>query len=253
MIYGTSIESTHKYQRNPNHFIAQSKRIALTALQVQLPPALVQEPPFRHPHRRSRFASTQKIHTMLRQVGSNLAQRGIGAAQRGASSSSGGGSGSAAAATGAKKRPGRMSLSLPILATPTRPDTTPDPTQQNAGAAAPATPSAAAAAAAQRPPPLPRIKSAEQLSPEELERALPSMFFTTSNLIWSTLVASGVAAAGLVSMVWLGTYIVNAADSMRVPASAAAPAVAEKPKSLIEMIEERKVGAGGAGSVVAAV
>jgi hypothetical protein len=118
----------------------------------------------------------------------------------------------------------------------------------DAGAGGGSTPagaaSAAAAAATARAPP--RIKSAEQLTAEELERALPGMFFTTGNLVWSTLVASGVAAAGLVSMVWLGTWIVNAADSMRVPAAAAPPAP-EKPKSLARMIEERRVSWGGFG------
>lgn len=64
----------------------------------------------------------------------------------------------------------------------------------------------------------------------------------TTPQVWSTLVASGVAAAGLVSMVWLGTWIVGAADSMRVPAGDAAAAKApEKPKSLAELIAERKV------------
>ncbi|KIY93320.1 hypothetical protein MNEG_14642 [Monoraphidium neglectum] len=69
------------------------------------------------------------------------------------------------------------------------------------------------------------------------------MVFTTSNLIWSTIVASGVAAAGLVSMIWLGAWIVNAADGMRAPAAAAPAAVAtppQKPKSLAELIAERK-------------
>ncbi|KAI8475781.1 MAG: hypothetical protein J3K34DRAFT_517191 [Monoraphidium minutum] len=83
-------------------------------------------------------------------------------------------------------------------------------------------------------------RTAEQLSPEELEQALPSMFFTTSNLVWSTLVASGVAAAGLVSMVWLGTWIVNAADAMRVPAAAAPAAAPPPPKPLAQLIVERK-------------
>jgi hypothetical protein len=31
-----------------------------------------------------------------------------------------------------------------------------------------------------------RIKKAEQMSDDELKQALPSMLFTTSNLIWSS-------------------------------------------------------------------
>jgi hypothetical protein len=31
-----------------------------------------------------------------------------------------------------------------------------------------------------------RVKKAEQMSDEELKQALPSMLFTTSNLIWSS-------------------------------------------------------------------
>lgn len=54
---------------------------------------------------------------------------------------------------------------------------------------APAPPGAAAAAASKLPP---KIKSAEQLSPEELEQALPSMFFTTSNLVRSQLAIQSV-------------------------------------------------------------
>jgi hypothetical protein len=89
----------------------------------------------------------------------------------------------------------------------------PPPSPTIAATAATANPAAAAV-----PKPPPRPKTAEQLTPEELEKALPSMVFTTSNLIWSTIVASGVAAAGLVSMIWLGAWIVNAADGMRAPA-----------------------------------
>ena len=69
----------------------------------------------------------------------------------------------------------------------------------------------------------------------------------THPAVWSTLVASGVAAAGLVSMVWLGTWIVGAADSMRAPggaaAAAAATAAARVPakQSLGELIAARRV------------
>jgi hypothetical protein len=31
-----------------------------------------------------------------------------------------------------------------------------------------------------------RVKKAEQMSDDELKQALPSMLFTTSNLIWSS-------------------------------------------------------------------
>lgn len=118
-------------------------------------------------------------------------------------------------------------------------------TSSAAGAASSAptssSPTAAAAAAAAAPKGNPKIKTPEQLTPEELERALPSMLFTTSNLVWSTMVASAVAAAGLVSMVWLGTWIVNAADSMRVPAAAPQPPQPPPPqKTLAELISERK-------------
>lgn len=86
----------------------------------------------------------------------------------------------------------------------------------------------------------PRIKSAEQLTPEELQRALPSATFAASSLLWSTLLASGVAAAGLVTIVYLGTWIVGAAGALR--AQEAAPAAPPpKPKSLAELIAERKV------------
>jgi hypothetical protein len=37
-----------------------------------------------------------------------------------------------------------------------------------------------------RPPVLPKAKTAEQLSPEELAASLPSMMFTTSNLVLSS-------------------------------------------------------------------
>lgn len=89
------------------------------------------------------------------------------------------------------------------------------------------------------PPPLPRIKSAEQLSPEELQRALPSTMFAASSLVWSTLLASGVAAAGLVTIVYLATWIAGAAGGLRIPSDAPAAPPA-KPKSLAELIAERR-------------
>ena len=55
-----------------------------------------------------------------------------------------------------------------------------------AAAGASAARAAAAAPAFPRPPPMPKFRSADQLSPEELHAALPSVLFTTSNLILSS-------------------------------------------------------------------
>ncbi|WIA15159.1 hypothetical protein OEZ85_001845 [Tetradesmus obliquus] len=86
-----------------------------------------------------------------------------------------------------------------------------------------------------------RPKRADQMNDEELKQALPSMLFTTSNLIWSTTLAVGVAAGGLLAMFWVGTFITGAAKSLKhleEPAAAAAP---PPQKSLAELIEDRKV------------
>uniref|UniRef100_A0A383W893 Uncharacterized protein n=1 Tax=Tetradesmus obliquus TaxID=3088 RepID=A0A383W893_TETOB len=85
-----------------------------------------------------------------------------------------------------------------------------------------------------------RPKRTDQMNDEELKQALPSMLFTTSNLIWSTTLAVGVAAGGLLAMFWVGTFITGAAKSLKHLEEA--PAAAPPPqKSLAELIEDRKV------------
>eukprot|EP00878_Enallax_costatus_P003051 GHUV01003250.1.p1 GENE.GHUV01003250.1~~GHUV01003250.1.p1 ORF type:complete len:166 (+),score=54.32 GHUV01003250.1:303-800(+) len=87
-----------------------------------------------------------------------------------------------------------------------------------------------------------KLKKPEQMTEEELRQSLPSMLFTTSNLIWSTTLAVGVAAGGLLAMFWVGTFITGAARSLRhleEPAPAAPPAP-QPTKSLAQLIAERK-------------
>eukprot|EP00882_Tetradesmus_deserticola_P004868 GHRQ01005130.1.p1 GENE.GHRQ01005130.1~~GHRQ01005130.1.p1 ORF type:complete len:167 (+),score=63.32 GHRQ01005130.1:523-1023(+) len=86
-----------------------------------------------------------------------------------------------------------------------------------------------------------RPKTAEQLSDEELKQALPSMLFTTSNLIWSTTLAVGVAAGGLLAMFWVGTFITGAAKSLKHLEESAVAAPPPPQKSLAELISDRKV------------
>eukprot|EP00879_Flechtneria_rotunda_P003362 GHRR01003590.1.p1 GENE.GHRR01003590.1~~GHRR01003590.1.p1 ORF type:complete len:164 (+),score=45.17 GHRR01003590.1:264-755(+) len=85
-----------------------------------------------------------------------------------------------------------------------------------------------------------KVKRPEQMTDDELNQSLPSMLFTTSNLLWSTTLAVGVAAAGLLAMFWVGTFITGAANSLRhleQPLTAPAP---PPQKTLAELIAERK-------------
>ncbi|KAF6255595.1 hypothetical protein COO60DRAFT_1641428 [Scenedesmus sp. NREL 46B-D3] len=85
-----------------------------------------------------------------------------------------------------------------------------------------------------------RARKAEQMSDEELKQALPSMLFTTSNLIWSTTLAVGVAAGGLLAMFWVGSFITGAAKSLKHLEEPAAAAPPPPQKSLLELIADRK-------------
>jgi hypothetical protein len=75
---------------------------------------------------------------------------------------------------------------------------------------------------------------------EEMELSAPSNFFTGSTLITTTLIASGVAAVGLVSMFWVATYLHDNITSMRASrGSRNGGTAAPPPKSLTQLIEER--------------
>jgi hypothetical protein len=104
--------------------------------------------------------------------------------------------------------------------------------------AKPAT-SAAAANAARNPKPLP--EEGIRVSVEEMEMSAPSNFFTGSTLITTTLIASGVAAVGLVSMFWVATYLHDSLTSMRASRDTRqGGAQVAAPKSLTQMIVERQ-------------
>ncbi|KAF8060542.1 hypothetical protein HT031_004719 [Scenedesmus sp. PABB004] len=87
------------------------------------------------------------------------------------------------------------------------------------------------------PPGAPKMKRPEQLTEEELQQSLPSMLFTTSNLIWSTALATGVAAGGLVAMFFVGSFITSAARSLR---HIEEPPPPPPPRPLAELVAERK-------------
>lgn len=77
------------------------------------------------------------------------------------------------------------------------------------------------------------------MSAEQIALSAPSNLFTGSTLVLTTLIASGVAAVGLVSMFWVGTYVHDNLSGLRT-ARQARNQPPPPPKTLKELILERK-------------